>query len=82
MTIKVDKGIPIPSKKPRASEWRDLAMSLEIGDSVFFATHQEKEKARLNLRKYGWACTTRAVRNGYRIWAVERLRDDFEYRPN
>lgn len=64
--IKLDKNIPIPTRKN--AKWLGLAKRIEVGDSFFAESFQEKEHARSCLKTYGIKLVTRAEGTGYRLW--------------
>ena len=68
MTVKIDKGLPMPTRRSRAKyPWA----SLEIGDSFLLSVksadgaHSMARKARLHLRRNFQA---RLTDEGWRVW--------------
>jgi len=79
-TIKIEGGIPIPSKGAGAgARWpnRPIFSGMEVGDSVFFAgrsTASVSSTASYTAKTLGYRFTCRAVTEngvkGARIWRV------------
>lgn len=72
MIVKIDKGIPVPPKGKRESEYTKTIMKMEPGDSVFCETQEEREAYRHAFYQRGIPYTLRKRdedgRKGWRIW--------------
>jgi hypothetical protein len=70
MAIKIDKGIPIPDDK-----YVELD-TMEIGDSIFVKTPEEKGQILGAMKTRGIHRKSRKMKGGWRIWSVEKKDED------
>ena len=68
--IKIEKGVKlVPTIK--ANQYRELANTLEIGDSFVVKTRQERQKFLLGLQRCGLKLMARKLLDGtHRIWCI------------
>jgi hypothetical protein len=68
MTVRIDRGIPIPSAYKCKYPWKEL----EIGDSFLMdgAPRQVANAVSRAGRAYGRKFSTRKTREGVRVWRV------------
>lgn len=79
MPIKIEKGVPVPTKswrKERATKYPFSTM--EIGDSFFVAGDKEARAVQAAASRYiglheGVAFTTRRVKGGLRCWRIRKV---------
>ena len=73
-TIKIDKGIPIPSRRNKYP-----LSQMEVGDSFLIKsgkldamkTRNRVASSITSYRRQGWNFTQRLVENGIRIWRIK-----------
>jgi hypothetical protein len=64
--MNIESGIPVP---PRLSSGvRDMARTLEVGQSIMFAEWKQCDSARHALFKVGRKYKLRKLRDGWRLW--------------
>jgi len=68
-TMKIEKGIPIPTAEP------DIVAQMTVGDSIYATTSRDinhLRKAAVRHRKsQGWRFTSRKIGTGLRLWRIE-----------
>ena len=70
LDIKIDKGV-IVTPTIKDNQYRELANTLEIGDSFIVKTRQEKSKFWQGLRRHGLKLCARTQEDGtIRIWCT------------
>jgi hypothetical protein len=70
--VKIDKGVPIPEDK-----YTELD-TMEIGDSIFVKTPEEKSQILGAMKWRKLHRKSRKVKGGWRIWSVEKKDEDLE----
>lgn len=67
--MKIEKGIPIPSRKARADD-RLLIDKMEVGDSILVESWKSVEKFRYTGRNAGFKMSVRKLGSGWRLWRI------------
>lgn len=68
-SYKPEKGIPIPHRE--YGMWREVALKMEVGESVFFPTLAHAPALHAGLKNAGFKAVTRKVEDGYRVWRIK-----------
>ena len=73
MTIKIDKGVPLPLAT-RGSGYRSPLWDMKPGDSVFFTDRRNAVGNFDPMKKAGWKVSQRKVTEngvtGVRVWRI------------
>tara|TARA_R110000824_G_scaffold50008_5_gene140078 strand:+ start:417 stop:653 length:237 start_codon:yes stop_codon:yes gene_type:complete len=67
--IEIERNIPIPRKM--TGRTNEVAVTMEVGDSVLCEDRVKAVNIVACLRRNGMKSTTRKVENGIRVWRIE-----------
>ena len=71
--IEIDDTVPIPMGRPRS--WSgDLAVKMEVGESVLFDPEREASSLKESIRHYHGsrsAAMRKVPRDGWRVWRTK-----------
>ena len=68
--MKIETNVPLPSKNKGVKGKWDFITEMQIGDSFFVDDNHKTRAARFAFRYRGLKCTTKKVKDGYRIWRI------------
>jgi len=72
MEIKIDRGVPIaPVDKSRSGKWKDLLLSMNVGDSILVNTKTETMTIRAAAKGLQMNVTVRGEDDKFRVWRVQ-----------
>lgn len=66
----VERGIPIPPKCERASEFCKTVRGMKPDESILVDTSHKMDHARKIIKALGGKSVTRKVEGGWRIWRI------------
>jgi hypothetical protein len=69
--VKIEKDIPLPPKGRGSQDRRDLARTMDVGDSVLLETLADQENLRKRLYRLGRRSASRKQAGGWRVWRIE-----------
>ncbi len=68
--MKIDKNIPVPRKYHRMDIWNEVAINMDVGDSVLVEDMSKRASLTNALKRSGYEVTTRSEGKQFRVWRL------------